>query len=219
MFLKIGDVIAADTLAVLRRAVDGLSFTDGRATAGWAARDVKANRQAKPTGALQAVTGEIEKAILAHEVFQAAVRPRTLTPLILARYGAGEAYGNHVDDALMRGLRTDVSFTLFLADPESYDGGALILDMPGGEEHVKLPAGALFCYPSTTLHRVEPVTRGERIVAVGWARSFIRMADQRETLFDLDRARRMVFEREGKSESFDLISKSLANLIRRWAED
>jgi PKHD-type hydroxylase len=148
-----------------------------------------------------------------------AVRPKKLTPLIFARYGPGETYGSHVDDAIMQGLRTDVSFTLFLSEPDSYEGGELVIDSSGGEESVKLPAGSLFLYPSTFLHRVEPVTKGERLVCVGWARSYLRSAEQRELLFDLDRARRALFARGGKTDEFDILSKCTANLLRMWADD
>jgi PKHD-type hydroxylase len=128
-------------------------------------------------------------------------------------------YGTHVDDALMHGMRTDVSFTLFLSDPEDYDGGELIIDTAAGEDAVKLPAGSLVAYPTTQLHRVAEVSRGERWAAVGWARSFVRDAGRRELLFDLDTARRQLFARDGKSAEFDLLSKSAANLLRMWAED
>jgi PKHD-type hydroxylase len=142
-----------------------------------------------------------------------------LTPLMFSRYEPGMNYGSHVDDALMQGLRTDVSFTLFLSDPESYDGGELVIETASGEDAIKLDPGALVAYPTTTLHRVNEVTRGERLAVVGWARSFIRDAAQRELLFDLDTARRQIFAREGKTAEFDLISKSAANLMRMWVED
>ena len=128
-------------------------------------------------------------------------------------------YGSHVDDALMGGMRTNVSFTLFLSDPKSYDGGALAIESTSGEESFKLAAGSLVAYPSTSLHRVTAVTRGARLAAVGWARSFIRDPARRELLFDLDTARRQLFARDGKSAEFDLVSRSLANLLRMWAED
>ncbi len=112
-----------------------------------------------------------------------------------------------------------MSFTLFLSDPADYDGGELVIETSGGEEAVKLPAGSLFLYPATHLHRVEPVTRGERLVCVGWARSYLRSAEQRELLFDLDRTRRALFAKDGKTEAFDVLSKSLANLLRMWADD
>jgi PKHD-type hydroxylase len=116
----------------------------------------------------------------------------------------------------MSGGRSDLSFTVFLSEPDAYDGGSLVLEDPSGEESIRLPAGHAIVYPSTLLHRVEPVTRGERLVAVGWMESRIRHRDQRELLFELDTARRLVFERSGKDEVFDLISRSYTNLLRRW---
>jgi len=112
--------------------------------------------------------------------------------------------------------RSDLSFTVFLSDPDTYSGGALILESSNGEEAFRLSAGHALVYPSTQLHRVDPVTRGERLVAVGWIESRIRHAEQRELLFELDTARRALFERSGKDEIFDLISHSYTNLLRRW---
>jgi PKHD-type hydroxylase len=128
-------------------------------------------------------------------------------------------YGSHVDDALMAGMRADVAFTLFLSEPDSYDGGELAIESPAGDDIVKLASGSLVAYPATTLHRVADVRGGVRLAAVGWARSFIRDPAQRELLFDLDTARREMFAKNGKSAEFDLVSKSLTNLIRMWAED
>lgn len=219
MIISIGEVLTRDELATVGEIVAALSFADGRATAGWAAREVKDNEQAAPGRALATLQDLLSRRILANEVFALAVRPKALTPLIVSRYGIGKQYGTHVDDALMKGLRTDVSFTLFLADPDNYDGGELVIETVSGEETFKLPAGAMVAYPSTTLHRVEPVTRGERLAAVGWARSYIRAAEQRELLFDLDRARRALHGREGSSREFELLSKSLANLLRMWVDD
>lgn len=219
MYLTIADVMAPADVAALRDALDALPFVDGKATAGWSASLVKQNRQAAPGGGLAALQEHVAAALRAHPVFALAVRPKRLTPLVFARYGGGETYGSHVDDALMSGMRTDVAFTLFLAPPESYDGGELVIETSAGEEAIKLPAGSLYAYPATTLHRVEPVTRGERLVCIGWARSHLRAAAQRELLFDLDTARRTLFAREGKTEEFDLLSKCAANLLRMWAED
>jgi len=161
----------------------------------------------------------VEERILAHDVFALAVRPKALTPILFSRYEPGMRYGSHVDDPLMQGLRTDVSFTLFLSDPESYDGGELVIEGASGEDAVKLVAGSLIAYQSTALHRVAEVTRGERLAAVGWARSYVRDGAQRELLFELDTARQQLFAREGKSAEYDLVSKSLANLMRMWADD
>ena len=167
---------------------------------------------------LETVRKLVAERILGNELFCLAARPKALSPLLFSRYDTGMQYGSHVDDALMGGMRTDISFTLFLSDATSYDGGELIIDSASGEETFKLEAGALVAYPATSLHRVGTVTRGARLAAIGWARSFVRDPAQRELLFDLDTARRQLFAREGTAE-FDLISKSFANLLRMWAED
>ncbi|MGB5870985.1 MAG: Fe2+-dependent dioxygenase, partial [Albidovulum sp.] len=164
--------------------------------------------------ALQAKVGA---ALAANALFQSAARPRAMTPLILSRYRAGQTYGLHVDDALMGGIRTDISFTLFLSDPETYDGGALIVEDMAEARAFKPGAGDLILYPSTTLHRVEPVTRGSRLAMVGWVQSWIRHADQREILFDLDRAVEEAHAVGGKSAQFDRLAKTRSNLLRMWA--
>lgn len=220
MQIVIADILDADALGAVRQALAQARFVDGRETAGFAARKVKDNLQADAADpSLDAARRLVAARIMDNEVFRIAVRPKQLSPLMFSRYENGMQYGSHVDDALMQGLRTDVSFTLFLEDPDSYDGGELVIESAGGEDAVKLAAGSIVAYPATTLHRVAPVTRGRRQVAVGWARSFIRDAAQRELLFDLDTARRTLFAREGKCGEFDLMSKSLANLMRMWAED
>jgi PKHD-type hydroxylase len=219
MFLTIANVLSRDDVAMLCALLDELAFVDGRATAGWSARLAKENRQAAAGAALSAVQARVEAALLNNPVFAMATRPKRLTPLMFARYGPNETYGTHVDDALMHGHRSDVSFTLFLSEPDSYDGGELVIETAASEDAVKLPAGSLYVYPASTLHRVEPVTRGERVVCVGWARSYLRSAEQRELLFDLDTARRNLFSREGASADFLLLSKCAANLLRMWADD
>ena len=220
MQIAIADILTSDELSFVQARVKAARFVDGKATAGFAARLVKNNEQAAASDtSLSEVRKLVSERILANDLFRMAARPKQLTPLLISRYEPGMTYGSHVDDALMQGLRTDVSFTLFLDDPASYDGGELIIETTAGEDSIKLMAGSLIAYPSTSLHRVAEVTRGQRHVIVGWARSFIRDAAQRELLFDLDTARRQLFNRDGKSAEFDLISKSLANLLRMWAED
>ena len=220
MQVKIGNVLSADDVATVRAALEQARFVDGRATAGFAARAVKNNQQAADDDrSLDAVRKLVPERIIRNEPFRLAVRPKALTPLMFSRYEPGMNYGSHVDDPLMHGVRTDVSFTLFLADPEGYDGGELVFETAGGGDAIKLEAGSLVAYPTTVLHRVNPVTRGHRHAAVGWARSFIREAARRELLFDIDTARRQIFARAGKTAEFDLLSKSLANLMRMWAED
>ena len=130
----------------------------------------------------------------------------------------GMEYGTHVDDPIMYNLRSDVSFTLFLSDPQTYEGGELVMETSGGEQAYKLNRGDMIAYPSTTLHRVNPVTSGERMAAVGWSQSYVRDQNQREILWELDVARRGIFEKEKKSREFDVISKAHANLLRMWAD-
>lgn len=223
MILCIGNVLDEEALARIRKELERVEFRDGRETAGWHARTVKRNTQA--SGGDERVTrlrGEIGRYLEQHALFQMATRPRRLTPILFSRYEPGMEYGAHVDDAVMRGpdgpVRTDISFTLFLSDPDRYDGGELMIETTAGEETYKLDAGALVLYPSSTLHRVNPVTRGVRLAAVGWVQSLVRDPGRREVLFDLDTARRRIFDREGKTETFDAVSRSLANLTRMWAE-
>jgi PKHD-type hydroxylase len=220
MQVAIGNVLSSEEVATVVATLERARFVDGNATAGFAARTVKNNRQAAGSDrSLETIRKLVAERILGNDVFRLAVRPKALSPLLFSRYETGMQYGSHIDDALMDGMRTDVSFTLFLCDPGSYDGGELTIESASGEEIFKLDAGALVAYSATSLHRVADVTRGVRLAAVGWARSFVRDPAQRELLFDLDTARRRIFEREGKNSEFDLVSKSLANLLRMWVDD
>ena len=220
MQIVIGNVLSDAEVKTVVAALKRARFVDGRATAGFAARTVKNNRQAAGSDrSLETVRKLIAARILGNEVFRLAVRPKALSTLLFSRYEKSMHYGTHIDDALIDGMRSDVSFTLFLSNPEEYDGGELTIESTSGEETFKLAAGSLVAYPSTTLHQVVNVTRGARLAAAGWARSYIRDAARRELLFDLDTARRQMFARDGKSAEFDLVSKSYANLMRMWAED
>lgn len=219
MQIEIADVLSKAELDEARTALARASFADGKATAGWAVRDVKNNAQARSSAELEALKTRLAARIEQNGVFALAARPKRLLSLMFVKYGPGQSYGTHVDNSLMEGTRTDVSFTLFLSDPGSYDGGELIIEHAGGEDAIKLPAGSLFAYPASTLHRVAEVTRGERVVLVGWARSLIRDAGQRELLFDLDTARRRLFAQLGKTPDVDLLAKCTANLLRAWTDD
>lgn len=195
----------------------GELWRPGEETAGWHARGVKHNRQLDRGSPLhQELAADLEARLSGHPLLQAAAFPRRLHGLLFSRCAAGEGYGRHIDNAWMAGGRSDFSFTLFLSDPDSYGGGELVLEMEGGERSVKLPAGSAVFYPSTLLHRVVPVERGERLVAVGWIESRVRHQEQRQLLFELDTARRALYQRSGKDEIFDLVSRSYSNLLRHW---
>jgi PKHD-type hydroxylase len=219
MHMLIGDVLSQEDLAIIRNCFEKVQFVDGRETAGWAAKTVKNNIQAKrsdPT--FDDVRLMLADRLKENLLFQMNTRPKHITPFLFAQYENSMSYGSHVDDALMQNIRTDLSFTLFIEPPETYEGGELVIENSAGEMPIKGPAGSLYIYPSTTLHRVEPVTRGIRRVVVGWVQSHVRFANQREILFDLDTARRALFAQNGKTELYDIVSKTVANLLRMWAD-
>jgi PKHD-type hydroxylase len=214
-------LLAPDRVSDLRQQLlaEDTPWRPGVETAGWHARAVKHNRQLDRASELHQQLGDtITSAFLAHPLVQAAALPLRVHGLLFSRSGPGEGYGRHLDNAYMAGGRSDLSFTVFLADPGSYEGGALVLESDAGEEEVRPPAGHAFVYPSTLLHRVDPVRSGERLVAVGWIESRVRSAERRELLFELDTARRSLFGLEGKGEVFDLVSRSYTNLLRMWGE-
>ena len=219
MQLSIGAVLSPEEVVSLRAALAGVKFIDGRQTAGWSAAQVKNNQQAFVDPAVERLLDETLAKLRNNAVLEIATRPKSIIRAIFSRYEPGMSYGTHVDNAIMDGERTDVSFTLFLSDPANYDGGELIIESASGEEAIKLPAGSMFTYPSATLHRVAEVTRGERLALVGWIRSYIRDPAKRELLFDLETARRTLYERAGKCSEFDLLSKTTANLLRMWIDD
>jgi PKHD-type hydroxylase len=219
MILAIADVLAAADIEAIREGLAEAKFVDGATTAGWSARLVKSNLQASDSPALARLRALVETRLREHPVFALAMRPKNIIGPLFSRYQPGHAYGTHVDDALIAGSRTDVSFTIFLAPPDTYEGGELIIDSSSGEESFKLPPGSVITYPATSLHRVAPVTGGERLVAAGWVRSYLREPAHRELLFDLETARRRLFDREGKTAEGDLLAKCAANLMRMWCDD
>lgn len=222
MILTIDNLLSPEQLSQLNDLLREVGFLDGRKTAGWHAKLVKANEQSdskdpKTTQARQLLVA----ALGANATFNLAVMPRSLRPILFSRYREGMAYGAHIDDAIMGRTalaRSDVSLTVFLNPPEDYDGGELIMELGGESLSYKLAAGSAVIYPSTTLHRVAEVTRGQREVAVTWAQSIVRSAEQREILFDIEKVRRTVFKEKGKCREFDLLSKSHANLMRLWSD-
>jgi PKHD-type hydroxylase len=219
MIICIHSVLPESEVQELTKMMSASNFVDGKSTAGWHARLVKNNLQVDATETLLAAArSKVENALMQNDLFRLAARPKKLSPMLFSKYVQGMAYGTHVDDAYMGTLRSDLSYTLFLSRPQDYDGGELVMDLTQGEQAYKLEAGDLILYPSTTLHRVDPVRRGTRLAAVGWVQSIIRRSDQRELLFDLETARLGLYRREGKSAEFDLLSKSMSNLLRMWGE-
>lgn len=218
MFHVIGGLFDVHELAALREAAASLDFEDGAKTAGALARRVKANEQAAATPERDAVLKKVETALLRSPAFVSASRPRAFARTVVSRYGPGKTYGTHVDDALMAGARTDLSFTLFLSDPETYEGGALVVSDRVEDRAFRLKPGELILYPSDTLHRVDPVTSGERLAVVGWVTSWIRDPAKREILYDLDEAIASETARGGDDAQVLRLAKSRSNLLRLWAE-
>ncbi|MEM9536914.1 MAG: Fe2+-dependent dioxygenase [Cyanobacteria bacterium P01_E01_bin.45] len=229
MIVCIAGVLKESELSTLNARLANAEFVDGKLTAGWHARQVKNNQQLpKRSPVTTELTDVVMHALKRNDLFQIAARPKVIRPPLFSRYQQGMSYGRHVDNAVMSGnavsavsvqtLRTDLSLTLFLNDPDAYEGGELTIEDSRGEQTFKLDAGAMVLYPSSTLHRVEPVTAGSRLVAVTWVQSMIRSPQHREILFDLDTARRTLFKHQGKTAEFDLLTKSMANLMRMWAE-
>lgn len=217
MLFKIPDVLSAEQRVELLTQLKEADFIDGKATAGWYAKQVKQNQQLKGNDA-KPLREQMIAILKDNPLFQTAVRPKRIHHILLSRYQPGMAYGTHADNALMGQWRSDVSFTVFLNDPQDYEGGELVIEGADDEQTYKLPAGSALVYPSSALHRVNEVTQGVRLVAVGWVQSWVRDPAQRELLFDLDTARRSLFAKHGKTDEFDLISKSVANLLRQWAD-
>ncbi len=220
MLLQIANVLPPDLLQECREVgKDDALFTDGRASAGWHARDRKHNLQARSGEPVQALLQKVATALLGHELVIAAARPKTVVRLQFSRYDLSMHYGTHVDDALMDGQRTDLSFTVFLSPPSEYEGGSLVIDEPAGERAFRLDAGAMLLYPSTTLHQVEPVTQGQRLVIVGWIRSYLRSTETREILFDLERAIALLRQKTDQNTgALELLLKTRSNLLRLWAD-
>ena len=189
MILQISDILTQTECATIGEVLDADSlWRDGKATAGGAAKAVKANLQADPQiPAVKGVLKKIQMAIEANTVFKAAAQPSRFARLILSRYQSSMEYGDHVDAAYIDGVRADISFTLFLSNPDDYDGGELVIDSAGSTDTIKAPAGSLVLYPSTAVHRVEAVKKGERLACVGWVESRIRSQEHRSVLFDLER--------------------------------
>ena len=222
MILCIDNVLNTDELDFINSHLKDAEFVDGKLTAGWFAKAVKNNTQlSTKTTAAKELRNEISQALKRNRLFQAAVRPKIIRPMIFSCYETGMYYGSHTDNALMGGenpMRSDVSFTLFLNSPNDYRGGELVIDTSLGEQAFKLEAGAMIVYPSTTLHRVETITEGKRLAAVSWVQSFVRDVSEREILFDLDTLKQAMYQKYGKTAEFDIAAKAHANLLRKWIE-
>ena len=226
MLIAIPDVLDADAVARIRALVDAADWVDGNVTSGAQSALAKRNEQLPEDSAEARAAGNmVLEALGRSPLFVAAALPAKVFPPLFNRYAGGQAFGTHIDNAIrmQRGtdfrIRSDLSATLFLEPPESYDGGELVIEDTFGVQSIKLPAGHLLLYPASSLHRVEPVTRGTRTASFFWIQSMVRDDAARRILFDLDSAVQSVALTHGQGDAGVVqLTGVYHNLLRRWAE-
>ncbi|TPD71036.1 Fe2+-dependent dioxygenase [Stenotrophomonas maltophilia] len=224
MLLHIPNVLAPEEVAQIRQRLDAADWTDGRETVGSQGAQVKHNEQLPDASPLKAALASVVLAALKRSpLFFAASLPLKYLPPRFNRYSGGGTYGFHVDGAVMNlangeQLRSDISCTLFLSDPAEYDGGELIISDTYGEHEVKLPAGDLIVYPSSSLHKVNPVTRGARVASFFWVQSMIRDDVQRRLLWEMDTSIERLRQTNGDADAVLQLTGVYHNLLRRWSE-
>ncbi|HWV60921.1 MAG TPA: Fe2+-dependent dioxygenase [Sphingopyxis sp.] len=226
MLIAVPDLLSPAEVADIRAIIDAAEWVDGNATSGHQSALAKHNEQLPEDGEAAKQAGRlILEALGRSPLFFASALPLKIYPPLFNRYGAGQEFDTHVDNAirLKRGsdfrIRSDLSITIFLEAPEDYDGGELLIEDHYGVQRVKLPAGHAVVYPSSSLHRVTPITRGRRVASFFWLQSMVRDAEKRRTLFDLDRAvQRLTGELGGKDRSVIELTGVYHNLLRLWAD-
>ena len=229
MLLRIPDVLTAEQVAHARQIFDKAEWVDGRVTAGHQSAKAKDNMQLPEGSPAARELGEMILAALGkNPLFRAAALPARVFPPLFNRYSGGQSFGTHVDNAIRQvpgtphRIRTDLSATLFFANPDEYDGGELCVEDAYGLQRVKLPAGHMILYPATSLHHVTPVTRGARICSFFWIQSMLRDDGQRSLLFDLDlaiqRLSRDLAENQVAQQTTVQLTGVYHNLLRQWAE-
>jgi len=223
MLLTIPGLLNQAQLEKIHQVLAAAAFVDGKLTAGFAAARVKDNLEMQADPERTKLLIRIIMSSLGHnETFRFGALPHRVADPIFARYEPGMTYGDHVDDPIMGSsgprFRTDVSMTVFLNAPETYDGGELVIRTSFGEKRMKLAAGDAVVYPSSSLHQVAPVTRGERLVALTWIQSYVRDPAQRELLYELNLAREKMLKEAPGAETTGYVDRSYANLLRMWAD-
>ena len=225
MLLHIPGVLNAEQVARCRRVLGEAEWVDGRVTAGHQSARAKDNMQLPEHHPAARELGDmIVAALERNPLFMAAALPSKVFPPLFNRYEGGQSFGNHVDNAVRQvtgtphRVRTDLSVTLFLAQPEEYDGGELLVEDTYGVHGVKLPAGDLILYPASSLHRVNPVTRGARLASFFWVQSMVRDDGERALLFDLDTSIQRLVQDSPEHPSAMQLTNVYHNLLRRWAD-
>lgn len=226
MLICVPQLLSSDELARTRQLMSRAEWVDGRGTAGAQSASVKDNTQIpQETAEGRALSDLVLDAISRNTLFLSASMPARIMPPLFSSYVPGQSFGIHVDNAI-RGIpgtsvrfRTDLSCTVFLAEPDEYDGGELEIETPFGAQQVKLPAGDAVLYPSTSLHRVTEITRGRRLVSFFWLQSMIRNEEDRTLLFELDQSIQEMAADKGVADPMAVrLTGIYHNLVRRWAE-
>jgi PKHD-type hydroxylase len=223
MLLAIKNVLNENQLKVVQKLLEKADFIDGKLSAGKEATKVKNNTELSLQSPLHDQLNQmVMSSLIQHPEYQASAFPLKVATAFYARYTKGMEYGFHVDDPVMGPMqaryRSDVSTTVFLNDKDAYDGGEIIIKTAFGEQEIKLDAGDAIVYPSSSLHRVNKITRGERLVAVTWAQSMVKEAEKRSMLYELGQAREVMLAKDSEAEETSHVSNVYANLLRRWSE-
>jgi PKHD-type hydroxylase len=224
VLLRIPSVLDRQELDIVRQMLAQAAFVDGRLSAGQVARRVKNNQEVdrRAVRDLEQLNNLVMGKLVQHPVYRSGAMALRVAAPYYARYTPGMRYGDHVDDPVMGSdgqlYRSDISITVFLNEPSAYEGGDLVINTAFGEQQVKLPAGDAVMYPSSSLHRVTEVTRGERLVAVTWLQSLVRDPARRELLHELNGVRERLLAREPESEDAKLVNKTYVNLVRMWGD-
>lgn len=226
MMLRIPDVLTKAQVAEIRSVIDAAEWVDGNITSGHQSAQAKSNMQLSERSEAARKAGDMILAALEKTPnFIAGALPAKIFPPLFNRYGVGQTFGTHVDNAIrqLRGtnfrIRSDLSATLFLTDPEEYDGGELVVEDTYGQHRVKLPAGHLILYPASSLHQVTPITRGARVSSFFWIESMVRDDSARTLLYDLDLAIRHLGAEKGQGDPVMIqLTGVYHNLLRRWAD-
>jgi len=223
VLLRIPSVLSRSEVDAVQQMLATAPFIDGKLSAGQAARRVKRNLEVdRQAAVLDQLNNLVMGKLVQHPVYRSGALPLRVAAPYYARYTPGMRYGDHVDDPVMGAdgqlYRSDVSITVFLNEPSAYDGGELVVNTPFGEQLVKLPPGDAVMYPSSSLHRVAEVTRGERLVAVTWLQSLVRDPSRRELLHELNTVRERLLAADAESEDAKIVNKSYVNLVRMWGD-
>jgi len=223
MLLRIPEVLKPDELTLARAWLAEAPFVDGKLSAGAAARRVKRNEERdRGAGDVERLDRLVMGALTRQPMYRNGALPLHAASPLYARYRPGMTYGEHLDDPVMGTggvlYRSDVAVTVFLSPPEAYEGGELVIQTAAGEQAVKAAAGSAVLYPASTIHRVNPVTRGERMVAVTWVQSLVRDPARRELLYGLNLAREKLLQNAPEAEETARVNAAYLNLIRMWSD-